>query len=284
MHLTSLPAITHPAEQLSQVKKVYVDSFGNGKDAAAIRKQIVHRLGASHRLEIVADPEQADAVIKGTGQVWITGYESPSPRSSTLRNPVYRGFLAVKVIGKDDQVLWSYLVTPSKFSWTSVPNDLANQLAGKLIAALKEPASDEPPSAGRNIEQAQETLHGAGSTFSAPLYQQWFQLFAEHHSGIHISYDAVGSGEGIRRLQNGEIDFGASDVPLTDASMKDRQEFIHFPTVLGAVVPIYNVNGVREPLQFTPRSSPISTWDGSRIGTIHSSRGPIRVRTCPMPG
>lgn len=248
--LTTLPAGKLVAGQLSEVKKVYVESFGNGKVAESMRNQMVDRLRGSHRVEVVTDPKQADAVIKGSGQTWISGYVSLS-RSHAVRNPVYQGFLSVQVIGKDKEVLWSYLVTPSKLSWTSVPNDLANQLVGKLVIALTK-SGPEDASVIPDSEKAQGTLHGAGATFPAPLYQEWFQLFAEHNPDIHITYEAVGSGEGIQRLQQGEIDFGASDMPVSDLGMKGQPNIIQVPTVLGAVVPIYNVEGIHEPLRFTP--------------------------------
>jgi phosphate ABC transporter phosphate-binding protein len=261
------PACALVAEQLSQVKKVYVDSFGSGKDAVEMRKQIVDRLLSSHRVEIVPDPGQADAVIKGKGQTWISGHVFLS-RSHSARSPVYQGFLSIQVIGKDKEALWSYLVTPSKFSWASVPNDLANQLASKLITALKEKRPEKPSAAG-HPEGPQGTLHGAGATFPAPLYQEWFQLFEERNPNVHIDYDAVGSGEGIRRLQEGGIDFAASDMPLSDESMRGSQSVVQLPTVLGAVVPIYNVDGVHETLQFTPE-----TLAGIYLGQIRRWNDP----------
>ena len=271
--ITALHPGTVLAEQLSQVKKVYVDSFGDGKDAAAMRKQVIHRLSGSHLLEVVKDPKQADAVIKGTGQTWITGYVSFS-RTHSVHSPVYQGFLSVKVMGKDDDALWSYLVTPRSLSWASVPNNLANQVASKLIAALKEQSGEES-AVGANLEKAQGTLAGAGATFPAPLYQQWFQLFEEHHPGASIKYEAVGSGEGIRRFQGGEIDFGASDMPLPDQSTQAHQTFIQIPTVLGAVVPIYNLPGLHEPLKFTPETlagiylGRIKKWNDTQIARFN---------------
>jgi phosphate ABC transporter phosphate-binding protein len=287
----ALPSCIHSGERLSQVKKVYVDSFGAGKGAATMRSQIVHRLRDSGSFEIVSDLQHADAVIKGTGQTWTTGYVSLSPRSPSVRSPVYQGFLSVQVVGKNDEPLWSYMVTPRRFSWTSVPNDLANQLANKLIGALKE-QHDETAVAPAD-SKAQGTLKGAGATFPAPLYQQWFQLFQEHHPDAHINYEAVGSGEGIRRLQAGEIDFGASDMPVPDESMRQHQHLIQLPTVLGAVVPIYNVAGLHDPLKFTPeilagiylgqirkwndpqvrRSNPDANLPDANIVVVHRSDG-----------
>ncbi len=96
-------------------------------------------------------------------------------------------------------------------------------------------------------------MKGAGATFPAPLYQIWFQLFQEEHPNLHINYDAVGSEEGIQRLQAHKVDFAASEMPLSDAEMeKTHARFLHVPVVLGAVVVIYNVKGVRRDLNFTP--------------------------------
>ena len=95
------------------MKKVYVDTFGTGKGAAEMRSQMVRRLKGSGRLEIVNNSKQADAVIRGDGQTWTIGYVSLSPHSPSARSPVYQGFLSVKVLGKNDDALWSFMVTPS---------------------------------------------------------------------------------------------------------------------------------------------------------------------------
>jgi phosphate transport system substrate-binding protein len=100
---------------------------------------------------------------------------------------------------------------------------------------------------------AAETITAAGATFPAPVYQKWFEEFHNAHSDIQINYQPIGSGGGIKQLTEGTIDFGASDVPMTDrqiAAMKIHP--LHFPTVIGGVVLTYNVPGVSRSLRFTP--------------------------------
>ncbi len=100
---------------------------------------------------------------------------------------------------------------------------------------------------------ARETLTGAGATFSAPIYQKWFEEFRKAHGDIRINYQSLGSGAGIRQLTEGTVDFGASDMPMTDEQISKVTRFkvLHFPTVLGGVVPVYNIQGVTAALKFT---------------------------------
>jgi phosphate transport system substrate-binding protein len=90
-----------------------------------------------------------------------------------------------------------------------------------------------------------ETINAAGATFPAPIYQKWFEEFHKAHSDIQINYQAIGSGGGIRQLSAGTVDFGASDMPMTDEELSKVTKFkvLHFPTVLGGIVPTYNVPG-----------------------------------------
>jgi len=240
------------AESLSQVKKIYVDSLGTDNGAAKMRERLVQRLRKSHEVQVVADPKESDALIKGTGRIWITGRTSLSPHSHSASQPTFGGFLSVEVVGKDGSTLWSYLVSPSNFPWNSISDDLARQMVSKLLAAIKGEAAPEPAEASP-VAQVAGTLRGAGATFPAPLYQRWFELFQEQHPNVHISYDAVGSAEGIQQLEEGKVDFGASEMPVSDQAMAGaHQRLVHVPAVLGAVVVIYQVKGVRQTLNFTP--------------------------------
>src|ERR1700728_5222590 len=92
-------------------------------------------------------------------------------------------------------------------------------------------------------------LNAAGATFPYPIYSKWFDVYHTAHPTIQINYQSIGSGGGIRQLMAGTVDFGASDVPMTDDQIADFKKqrgvgVLHFPTVLGAVVPTYNVAGV----------------------------------------
>jgi phosphate transport system substrate-binding protein len=107
--------------------------------------------------------------------------------------------------------------------------------------------------AGANL--AAETINGAGATFPAVIYQKWFQEFRQLHKDIQINYQSLGSGAGIQQLTQGTVDFGASDVPMTDEQIAKitKSKVLHFPTVLGGVVPTYNVAGVTQ-LNFSPET------------------------------
>ena len=257
------------ADQLSQVRKLCVDSLGNDKYATAIREEMLRRLRKSPDVQVIPDPRLADAVIKGTSRVWVTGRVSLSPRSNSLSQPTFEGYLSVEVVGKNGDTLWSYLVSPSKFPWNGIADDLARQLVSKLLAALKGESQPEPGVADPGA-RLKGILRGAGATFPAPLYQRWFELFEEEHPNTHVSYDAVGSADGVQRLQEHKADFAASEMPLSDKAMSEAgQRFIHVPVVLGAVVAIYNVKGLRRTLNFTPE-----TLSGIFLGKIKKWNDP----------
>ena len=101
---------------------------------------------------------------------------------------------------------------------------------------------------------AQQTLqiNGAGATFPNPIYSKWFSEYNKLHPNIQINYQSLGSGAGIRQLTNQTVFFGATDGPMTqDQLLAAPGKVLHFPTVLGAVVPIYNIPGVTTQLKFT---------------------------------
>jgi phosphate transport system substrate-binding protein len=92
--------------------------------------------------------------------------------------------------------------------------------------------------------QAQK-LTGAGATFPYPIYSKWFSEYSAAHPGVEINYQSIGSGGGIRQMTAGLVDFGATDAPATDEQLApSKTRLIHIPTVMGAVVPIFNVPGV----------------------------------------
>ena len=100
---------------------------------------------------------------------------------------------------------------------------------------------------------AQTKLNAAGATFPNPIYQKWFSDFHKERSDIEINYQSIGSGGGIAQLKAGTVDFGASDMPLNDQMVKTIPvSFVQLPTVLGAVVPAYNLPQVKTELKFTP--------------------------------
>lgn len=108
---------------------------------------------------------------------------------------------------------------------------------------------------GRTMGSQAVLINGAGSTFGYPIYSRWADDFHELHPNVEINYQSVGSGAGIRQLLAGTVDFGASDAPMTDAQLAQaKSPILHFPTVLGAVVPTYNIPGIAAELKFTPQA------------------------------
>jgi phosphate transport system substrate-binding protein len=99
----------------------------------------------------------------------------------------------------------------------------------------------------------QTTLNGAGATFPNPMYSKWFSEYHKLHSDVQINYQPIGSGGGIRQVIAGTVDFGASDMPMTDDQLREAKfKVLNIPTVLGAVVPAYNIPGVTGEIKFTP--------------------------------
>jgi phosphate transport system substrate-binding protein len=128
---------------------------------------------------------------------------------------------------------------------------------------------------------AQTQLTGAGATFPYPMYSKWFDEYRKLHPDIQINYQSIGSGGGIRQVTEGTVDFGASDGPMTNeqlSAFRDKHGFaiLHFPTVLGAVVPVYNLPGVTAQLRFTP-----SALAGIFLGTITKWNDPAIVAANP---
>jgi phosphate transport system substrate-binding protein len=94
-------------------------------------------------------------------------------------------------------------------------------------------------------------IDGAGATFPYPIYSKWFSEYNKLHPEVQINYQSIGSGGGIRQLTNQTVSFGASDGPMTDEQLKAAPgPILHFPTVLGAVVPVYHIPGVSAELKF----------------------------------
>lgn len=115
-------------------------------------------------------------------------------------------------------------------------------------------------------------LLGAGATFPNPLYQKWLSEYGKVNPNIRIDYQSIGSGGGIKQIQAQTVDFGASDAPMTDSEMKGAPgELVHIPTVLGAVVLTYNLQGVAKPLRFSSEViadiflGKITKWNDARI-------------------
>ncbi len=127
-----------------------------------------------------------------------------------------------------------------------------------------------------SVATAQQ-ITAAGATFPAPVYQKWFGDYHNAHPDVQVNYQSIGSGAGIQQLTAGTVDFGASDMPMTDEQIsKLKVHPLHFPTVMGAVVPTYNVPGVREDLKFSGE-----TLAGIFLGTIKKWNDPALAKDNP---
>ncbi len=120
-------------------------------------------------------------------------------------------------------------------------------------------------------------LNGAGATFPYPIYSKWFSEYNKLHPEVQINYQSIGSGGGIRQVLNGTVDFGASDMPMTDEQLKEAKvKMLNIPTVLGADVPAYNVPGVSGEIRFTPEAladiflGKITNWNDAAIAKSNS--------------
>lgn len=122
----------------------------------------------------------------------------------------------------------------------------------------------------------QTTLNGAGATFPYPMYSKWFSEYHKLHPDIEINYQSIGSGGGIRQVLAGTVDFGASDGPMTNEQLAQAKvKILHIPTVLGAVVPAYNIPGVSGEVKFTPEAlagiflGKITSWNDAAIASAN---------------
>jgi len=122
----------------------------------------------------------------------------------------------------------------------------------------------------------QTTLNGAGATFPNPMYSKWFSEYHKLHADVQINYQPIGSGGGIRQVIAGTVDFGASDMPMTDDQLREAKfKVLNIPTVLGAVVPAYNIPGVTGEVKFTPDAlagiflGKITKWNDKAIASAN---------------
>jgi phosphate transport system substrate-binding protein len=130
-------------------------------------------------------------------------------------------------------------------------NRMLRKLSALLVVALATAVS--------LYSQGNLLINGAGATFPYPVYSKWFDEYHKAHGNAQINYQSVGSGAGIKQVTEGTVDFGASDGPMNDEQLKAYADkhgspILHFPTVLGAVVPTYNIPGVSATINFTPEA------------------------------
>jgi phosphate transport system substrate-binding protein len=129
---------------------------------------------------------------------------------------------------------------------------------------------------GAGVTAQKQQINGAGATFPNPIYSKWFTEYNKLHPDVEINYQSLGSGAGIRQITNQTVFFGATDSPMTDDLLRAAPApILHFPTVLGAVVPIYNLPGVTAELKFTGPMladiflGKITRWNDSAIAAAN---------------
>jgi len=148
------------------------------------------------------------------------------------------------------------------------------RIAGNLLAALAIALTIVV------LAHAALSINGAGATFPYPMYSKWFDEYRKKNPAVEINYQSIGSGGGIKQVTEGTVDFGASDGPMNDEQIKAYQEkhgfgILHFPTVLGADVPTYNIPGVSATLNFTPEVlagiflGKITKWNDPAIAAVN---------------
>jgi phosphate transport system substrate-binding protein len=162
------------------------------------------------------------------------------------------------------------------------------------VAACGGGGTGEAPGSGEDTSSGTVQISGAGATFPYPLYSKWFAEYNKLHPGVQINYQSVGSGGGIRQLMNETVFFGATDGPMTEEQLAASPgPILHLPTVLGAVVPVYNIPTFQGELRFSGpvladiflgritkwndaalvKLNPGVTLPGSDITVVHRSDG-----------
>jgi hypothetical protein len=167
------------ANSLSSVKKLFVEPFGAEKQDDLLRLSLLARLKKSNEYQIVDNVSDADAILKGHGRIWVKGHFTINSRAPAAnRQPVYAGFLSIEITGTDGEPLWSCLVTPSKFSWSNITDDLADSLTQEMLRARKDTAIT---GAASSVKQslAQADVNGAGQHFQPRFTAYGSSRFSE---------------------------------------------------------------------------------------------------------
>lgn len=266
------------AVTLRQVKKLYVEPFGQGEQAAQLRQALIKRLQKSGGYKVVNTADEAEASVRGSGRIWVEGYFAINTRAPEA-NPQaqYAGYLSVEILAKNGEPLWSYLVTPGKFIWTNVSDDMAASLVKKMVMARADTTQEAAtPTVKLDLQHA--SLSGAGATFAAPLYRLWFQSFERLHPEIKLTYQAVGSEAGLRMLAASGVDFAASDAsPGEMGAGLPADQYRRVASALGGVVPIYRIAGLTQELKFTADVlaniylGKVTLWNDPSIQSLNKS-------------
>ena len=256
-------------------RRLFLEPFTTKAAPEKLREYVLAELSKLSAVHLVSSEADADDILGGGGEIWVKGYRSLNPRSGRMPSdgtPVYGGYLAVELKNGKGETWWSYLATPENDTG-DVSKELAKRIAKHVAAALEQ---DRPPSPVAAAPQTAIAIKGAGATFPYPVYAKWLTNYRRGNPNVDISYEAVGSEAGIRRLLAGSADFGASDNPqaIEELSPGDEGKYLLVPSVVGAVVPIVNLPGVAGDIAFTPEA-----LAGVYSGTIAKWNDPV-LRAC----
>jgi phosphate transport system substrate-binding protein len=270
-------ALAWQSPQPSAIRRLYVEPFVTQAGGESLRQGLIAELRKIGSVSLVPGESGADAILGGGGEIWIKGYRSLNPRSGRLPSdgsPVYGGYLSVELRDPKGATLWSYMATPGTAT-DDVSKDLSKRIAKRVAEALDrvETLSQTPPPA-----QPGTVLKGAGATFPYPVYAKWITNYRRENPAVEIDYDAVGSEAGVRRLLAGGTDIGASDSPeaIREIAPGEEANYLLFPSVVGAVVPIVNLPGFPNDIAFTPEA-----LAGIYLGKIEKWNDPVLKRANP---
>jgi phosphate ABC transporter phosphate-binding protein len=255
----------------SPTKRLYVEPFTTESGSPTLREDVLSELRKIPSLSLVPAESDADLVLGGGGGVWIKGYRSLNPRSGRLPSdgtPVYDGYLSVELRDKKGETLWSYLATPSAGA-ADIPKDLAKRIVKHLAEAWDK---GDLPFETTPLPQPAIVLKGAGATFPFPVYSKWLTNYRRANPLVDITYQPVGSEAGVHKLLAGEVDFGASESPdaIRELDPSQQANYLLFPSVVGAVVPVVNLPGLPNSIALTPQA-----LAGIYLGTITKWNDPV---------
>ncbi len=235
-------SLRSPAQEPSTIRTIFVESADSTATTRTVEQAFVRHLASPGALRLATDAKSADAILQVHAVLWPSATYAPNPKSRATVVSDYEGYASADLETHAHQSLWAHLVTPSRFHLGSPAEDLATQLFESLRSALKNGSINPADSMGAG-PSAKATPRVAGATFPAPLYRKWFESYAEHTGTTPIAYDATGSVTGLELLAAGKIDMAASDIPATGENGAAESNTLRIPTVVGGVVPIFNLSG-----------------------------------------
>ena len=269
------PARSWQSSFSTRIKQIYVEPFATQAGSEEFREDVIAELRKHRFVSLAADESGADAVLGGGGEIWIKGYRSHNPQLGNVPangTAIYGGFLSIELSDKNGETIWSYLATPPVAS-EDATKDLSTQIARKLVEFLQ---SGELPLRTTVRTQPTTILTGAGATFPYPVYQKWITNYRLVVPAVQITYDPIGSEAGVRRLLERTVDFGASDSPeaIHELAPGNEEQYLFFPSVVGAVVPVVNLAGLTRDIAFSPEA-----LAGIYLGKIKKWNDPILMKS-----